>query len=387
MTKPVRSILFAVASPVSIALLGPLPAKLASESWEVHIVSTGLGQERFARDADPAVSFHQINIEREPSFPSDLVSLVALFSLIRRIRPTIVVGATPKASLLAMIAAFTNGVRARVYFLWGLRLESSSGLLRLLMTVAEKTTARLATDILSVSASLMHRFTQLGLSESQKVSVLGYGSSKGVNLEVFRPARVTERLDLDQLADRIGLTPRVPVIGYFGRITADKGVDFLDKARRELNRLGVDHQVLVVGQNEIGSKFRWSTDADLRPPVLLGHRTDVPQLLRLTDVLCLPSLREGLPNVCLEASASSVPIVATRVTGTVDCVEDRVNGILVKLASSGALAEALAEVLTNPLLSSELRRNARPWLKGKFTEQAVIKAQVDYLSRLSSRAI
>lgn len=384
MPKSPRRILFGTTSGVSLALLGSLPSELARRGWVVHLVSSG-PQELLASSQRPYVSHHEVALDRLPNPVRDIQSLFSLFRLVKEIQPDIVVGATPKASLLLMIASALNLIPIRVYFLWGLRLESATGMSRRILGVAEWVTANVSTNIVSVSPSLSRAFNNLRLTESDKLVVLGNGSSKGINLEVFRPPSKLEKPALQELARSIGLKKGIPVVGYFGRITRDKGIDILSEARTKLSMMGIDHQLLVVGDNEYPEGFSWADAPGLRPPVVLGPRKDVPELLRLVEVLCLPTFREGLPNVCLEASSSSVPIVATRVTGTVDCVEEGVNGLLVEPHSPDALADGLKRILTDETLTQALRNSSRAWVSQRFEEKIVVDLHADFLESLVSQ--
>ena len=81
---------------------------------------------------------------------------------------------------------------------------------------------------------------------------------------------------------------------------------------------------------------------------LLGLRRDVPELLRALDLLVLPSGREGLPNIVLEAMASGVPVVATDVGGTGELVIEGKTGSLVRPGDAEALARAILALSASP---------------------------------------
>jgi glycosyltransferase involved in cell wall biosynthesis len=92
---------------------------------------------------------------------------------------------------------------------------------------------------------------------------------------------------------------------------------------------------------------------------LPGERNDIPSLMRAFDVFVLPSLGEGISNTILEAMASGLPIVATRVGGNVELVEEGATGALVRPSDPEAVADALESYFVNPELRCLMGRNAR----------------------------
>jgi glycosyltransferase involved in cell wall biosynthesis len=102
----------------------------------------------------------------------------------------------------------------------------------------------------------------------------------------------------------------------------------------------------------------------------------------LIDVLCLPTLREGLPNVALEAQASGVPVITTNATGAIDSVENEATGLVVRTGHAPELAEALARVLSDPHYRATLGSNARPWVMHRFLSSTVISSNVIFYRKI-----
>jgi len=102
----------------------------------------------------------------------------------------------------------------------------------------------------------------------------------------------------------------------------------------------------------------------------------------LLDIFCLPTLREGLPNVALEAQASGVPVITTDATGSIDAVLHGVTGMVVQKGNSQALAEALKSLITNTALRTTLAQNSREWVMKNFDSRLVLKRQIRYFSDL-----
>jgi glycosyltransferase involved in cell wall biosynthesis len=350
---------------------------LAQHGWDIHLIVGGHADKKSLR-TNGYVKRRHLPLDRKPNLPRDLLAFCQALAVISSIKPDLIVAGTPKASLIFLSAARMLRIPHRVYFLLGLRLETTSGLRLRFLWAAEKLTVMASTRVLSVSRSLSSAYVRRKLCSEPKLSVVGAGSSKGVNLKLFRPAAPVEAGSLLRFAEKLGLTAGVPVVGYFGRIHPDKGIDILAASRAILLERGIDHQLLVVGQDEGCIDVLVQTDPALRPPLIVERVDDLSVYYRLLTVLCLPTLREGLPNVCLEASASSVPVVTTNATGAVNAVEHGITGLIVPQGSATALADALETLIVGRQTREAMGRVSRQWVSDRFDEATVLKQYVEY---------
>jgi len=353
-------ILIGVTADVSVGLLSGLPQRLAADGWDVHVASSP-GQRLEALGAEQGVTVHPLAMAREIDVARDLRGLRDWMGLIRRVRPDVVFVGTPKAGLLGITAARLVGVRTRVYHLRGLRLETASGVMRRVLASMERLTIRLSTKTLAVSPSLRQQVVSLGLASESRVTVLGHGSSNGVDVERFAPGRPVAEVD--------GLIPGVPVIGFVGRLNHDKGLEVLAEACRLLDDERVDYQLLIVGGVDGAELTPFSRLR--RPPIVLGAVDDTSMYYPLMRALCLPTLREGFPNVVLEAGATGIAVVTTDATGAVDSVIPERTGLLVPAGDAGELAVALRRVIEEPDLAAELGAAAREFVVENFRRDAV----------------
>jgi glycosyltransferase involved in cell wall biosynthesis len=158
-------------------------------------------------------------------------------------------------------------------------------------------------------------------------------------------ARLVERKrQADLLTAAAALRPRIPDVAV---VLVGEGPDE-PNLRRQASELGIEDRVLFAGQ-----------------------RDDVPDLLRASDALCLPSRREGLPRAVMEAMAAGIPVVATDVVGTREMVRHEETGLLVPFANPLALATALERLLTDRRLLERLTEAARKTLEANWRQAAV----------------
>ena len=158
------------------------------------------------------------------------------------------------------------------------------------------------------------------------------------------------------LRRELGIPLSARVVAVFSRLNRMKGVQYFLDAAMVLAAKFPDVHFLVVGDGE--SKTELEEHARRlglgQRVVFTGFRGDVPDLLAEAAISVLPSLSEGTSNTLLESMAAGIPVVATRVGGNPEVVEDGVSGLLVPPRDSAALAAATARLLEDPDLASRL---------------------------------
>ena len=363
-----RLALMVTSAVTATTFLGGYLRFLREAGWNVTLIcSDGPGVVELARDS--GVAYEPLAMEREPSPWKDLRALLQARKLLKRLRPDVLVYATPKAALVGSIAGWMTRVPRRNYELWGLRMETSAGASRRVLGLLESLTMRLSTRVIANSSSLAARVAELGLNGGREVAVLGSGSSHGVDAEKFARDAETPELapDLEARLQRSS----APIVGFVGRLHPDKGTDTLMEALAICAQRSVAAQLLVVGADE-GAILGADIEGGVSIPVhSAGFTSDVRPMMRAMDVLVLPSRREGFPNVVLEAGAMSVPAIVSDATGCVDAVKDGVTGIVTPVGDASALADALESLLGDQVRRQQLGTAARAWVQENFDPRTV----------------
>lgn len=335
---------------------------LRERGWDVTVVANSTGALETWAATEGAVG-HHIPYERNPAVVKDLQTLWATVRLLLRIRPDVVVSATPKGGLIGTLAAKFAGVPVRIYQLWGLRLETESGLKRKILETSERAAIRSATQTVANSFSLARAAEALGLAEANTIEVLGAGSSHGVDIERFSRS-ATGPVD-EQTAAFLAEDSDLDIV-FIGRLTPDKGISTLLQAVRTVRARGLDVRLLLIGSVEDQQIADEVAQADhiLR----LDEVDDVRPYITSGDVLCLPTLREGFPNVVLEAAALEVPAVVTDATGAVDSVVDGETGWIFPVEDSQALADVLVDIIEHLEQIHERGARARARVETAFEQ-------------------
>jgi len=333
---------------------------MAENGFRVHVISSP-GEQLDRLCAEDGAIGHTLSMNRVISPLEDAVALWRLYLLFRRLRPDIVHGHTPKASLLSAIAARLARVPVYVHHLHGLRHTTKVGLESLLVSGSEYVTCKLSKRVYCVSGSLMDQTVKEKLCSKKKARVLLKGSINGIDAETkFNPARYSS--GRAQVREELGIPSSSRVIGYVGRIARDKGIEDLLRGWRKIQAACPDTALVILGGLDDSDPPSDATlcslgqDANVR---LVGETDEVEKYLSIIEVLLFPTHREGFGLVAAESNAMEIPVVAFSVTGCVDAIVDGRTGILVPLGDSDALADAVLAYLRDESLRREHGRNGR----------------------------
>jgi glycosyltransferase involved in cell wall biosynthesis len=201
-------------------------------------------------------------------------------------------------------------------------------------------------------------------------------------------SRFIDRNDGAALRRELDIPAGAPLVVLLARLSPTKGIECFFEAAAKVREKHPDAYFLAVGEcykrdaeGEIvvDSEYRQrlqdkATSLGLADRVrFAGQRKDVPQVLAAAAVSVLPSISEGISNTLLESMAAGVPVVATRVGGTPEVIDDGEHGLLVPPNDARSLADAITRVLDDPALAVWLSANARRRVTEEFSFEAVVR--------------
>lgn len=380
-------VMHVVTSDLAVVLMRGQSRFLQNNGFDVTVISS---PGKWLDEAAQTEGIRTIPVPMERGFAPlrDLVSLWRLWRNMQALCPVITNVSTPKAGLLAGFAAWLSRVPCRFYTLRGLRFETAKGLRRHLLIWTDALSCFFAHRVICVSESLRQKAIASGLTPCDKTVVFGVGSSNGIDVSRFTPT--AERLRrAAELRSKLGIPSSAAVVGFVGRLTRDKGIAELVEAFARLGRDFTEARLLVVGKFEDNDELPIETQQRLKlhPHIILtGMVDDTAPYYALMDVLALPSHREGLPNVVLEALAAGKPVVAARATGIVDVLTDGKTGLLFTVGDIGALVEKLKRILADKKLAAQLAEAGKQKIKSDFRQDIIWEAlQEEYLNLLQKR--
>ena len=181
------------------------------------------------------------------------------------------------------------------------------------------------------------------------------------------------------LGEEYGMEPGSPIVGVVARLEAEKGHRTLLEAWPEVLRRVPEAYLLIVGEGHLRADLeRMAADLGIaRRVVFAGRRDDIPAVTAALDVAVLPSYREAQGLVVLEAMALSRPIVATRVGGIPEMIEDGVSGLLVPPHDAPALADAIVRLLLDHPLADTIARRGHDVVHDRFSVEFMVRAIED----------
>lgn len=204
-----------------------------------------------------------------------------------------------------------------------------------------------ASYVVSVSKALQEKVISTGISKDRSLV-----QHNGVNGDRFT---IKDKPDAKK---RLNLPLDKSILCYIGRLGAEKGVDILIKSINKIKSKNIELHIIGWGDQEIALKAQVDALGIGNQVIFHGMRPhhEVPQWLNACDLFCLPSRREGCPNVVLESLASGRPVVASNVGGVPELINGS-NGVLVESEDPDALAKGIDEALSRTWDPEQLRNS------------------------------
>lgn len=334
--------------------------------FEVHVVGQDVSSNK---DAYPGVQWVDIDLNRKVSLLADLRSLWALCRFLRAHKPDIVHSIMPKAGLLSALAGFICRVPIRIHTFTGQTWVNRNPVPRFFLYMLDRTVNALNTVCLTDSPSQSRFLHEHHISNhGGPLPALGKGSLSGVELSHFdRPGLEAGH---ERLMDEIGIRQGDFVFAFIARKSRDKGaIDMLTVFSRVRNA-HPDAKLLFVGPDESDGELvalRATTPALFTNVSDIGMAQNHRLYLSISNVLCLPSYREGFGSIVIDAAAAGLPTIGSDIVGLVDSIEDGETGILIPAGNLAEFEQAMLSVLENPAHCKKLGNAARGRVETYFT--------------------
>lgn len=352
----------------------PIALEAMRQGYEVHI-ATGITDQKEAMEKLGLI-VHPINIDRSSS---NLIGLMRTFFqlliLFRKVRPDLVHLVTIKPVLLGGIAARMARVPAVVAAISGL------GYVFLDRGWISRSRQQVVSALYRIA--LGHRNLKVIFqNKDDRVALMRLTDLQEGQIEMIRGSGV----DLD----RIKVTPLptgVPVVMLIARLIADKGVREFISASRILKQSGCGIRCCLVGTTDPENPSSLSEE-ELRGYEVegvierWGYRADIGEVLKEASIVVLPSYREGLPKVLLEAAAAGRPVITTDVPGCRDAIDIDVSGILVPVADAESLATSIVSLIDDGERCVAMSVAGRMLAEREFDIRQVVKRHLQIYQNL-----
>jgi glycosyltransferase involved in cell wall biosynthesis len=322
------------------------------------------------------LSYHPIPMTRSGLAPwKEFTTIAALFRLYGRLKPDLVHHLRLKPVLYGGLAAYGARVPAVVGLLTGLGYvfiaDSRKALVMRKLVVLSCKVAFNHTNqrIIFQNPDDQSVFIQNQILPASQTALI---KGSGVDIHTYLPTPEPEG---------------IPVVVLASRMLRDKGVIEFVEAARDLKAAGISARFVLVGETDPGNPTAISAEqlrgwADEGIVEWWGHRNDMKKVLAQANVVCLPSLREGVPKVLIEAAASGRSIVTTDAPGCREIVRNGENGLLVPVRNSKALADALRLLIESAPLRAQMGARGREIAVSEFSVERVVNETLDVYREL-----
>lgn len=352
--------------------------------WDVTLICSP--DEEFAASLPEYLHYIPVKMNRGMDL-SALRSIRDFVKIFRREQFDMVQYSTPNAACYASIAAKKAKVPVRLYAQWGIRYTGLSGMSRRIFRNIEKMVCRKSTHIRSVSPMNRQFAIDEGLCAPEKISIVGYGGTIGVDLTDLDITK--KQLWSEEIRSRHGIRKEDFVFGFVGRITVDKGCRELLDAFRNLTEENENTKLMIVGpvDEDCGVDQELLTWANASERVIFTGSVPGAQMREYysaMDALVHPTYREGFGMVLQEAGALGLPIITTKIPGASEVMEDGTSCLLVDAKNQEQLQNAMGEFSTRRDWAAQLGQQAYARTKERYARPIMLENQkADYVSLLT----
>ena len=356
----------------------PIALEAMRQGYQVHI-ATGL-TDRLDELQRNGLVVHPLALDRSSAgFGNAWRTMLQLWQIFKAVRPDVVHLVTIKPVLLGGLVARLAGVPAVV--------AAVSGLGFVFMARGAKAAVRRWLVGAFYRLALGHgNLKVIFQNADDQCSLAKVAHLSGAKVAVIRGSGV----DLARYA-QVPLPSGVPVVLLATRLLADKGVLEFVQAARLLKQRGCNARFVLVGTVDTANPTSftntevsaWAHDGVVE---WWGHRADMPQVLAAARLVVLPSYREGLPKVLIEAAACGRAVVTTDVPGCRDAIDTGVTGVLVPVRDVVALADAMDLLVNDPLRCQLMGDAGRALAENAFDVRQVVAAHLQIYQELIGKS-
>lgn len=326
--------------------------------FDVCVVGEGVSA---YKDIYPNVRWVDIPISRKVNLLSDLITIYHLCKLFLQYQPDIVHSIMPKAGLLSAISSFICRVPVRLHTFTGQVWANKKGFTRLFFKYIDKLIIKLNSLCMTDSPSQSQFLYEQNVSfDGAPLKVLLKGSLSGVDTLRLNKIRVYK--DAQSLRAELGIKESDFVFTFLARKSYDKGAFDIINAFSALSTDNPNVKLLFIGPDESDG------EVDLlikKYPLMaksifnIGKVKNHELFLAITDVLCLPSYREGFGSIVIDAASMGVPTIGSSIPGLTDAIVDKQTGMLFTAGNINELVGLMKFLVDHLELCREIGNNAK----------------------------
>lgn len=350
-----------------------------NKGYEVH-VATKSGDRKRELEQNGIIC-HHIDFSRSPYSLTTTIALKQLIKVMRAHKYSLVHVHTPVGAFLGRLAARLTHTTPVLYTAHGFHFYKGAPLKNwLIYYPMEKLAARWTDGIVTINEEDLQLAKRFSLRCNNSVYF-----AHGVGLPVEQYKVYDDDNLRKKLREQMGYTGKDTLILTVAELNKNKNQTQIIKALKEILKHRPNVHLLLVGNGTMELKLkkltnRLNIEANVQ---FLGYRKDIPELLYISDIFVLTSLREGLPRCIMEAMAAGKPVVATNIRGNRDLVKNTSNGYLVPVNNVEKTINALLSLVNDRKLAFKMGENGQEMIKAYAIENVLKEMDIIYNKLLS----
>ncbi len=356
------------------------------DKYEIHLLSgTPVEKARmYVNSVTPSsnITYWQIPELVVPANPvKDFIALWKIYRFLKKNKYQVIHTNSSKAGIIGRLAAGYAKAPIVLHTVHGWSFNDRMSPLRKKMYVAmERWSGRYTDSLIVVTKFDIQKGLQEGIGTSEKYTVI----HPGVELKRFEDLRV----DLKEKKKSLGVEPGMDIVCMIGRLSEQKAPDDFVRVAAKVVKKHPQTAFLLIGEGPLYSKIQsMIKELKLEKNVILTgyYPGNIFEIIPVIDIFMLTSLWEGLPKVFPMSMAAGKPIVATKIDGALEVIEDGVTGYLVEPRNVDLLAEKVLFLLENKEKAKEMGEQGRKKVAPDYSLQNMVeKTDRLYQSLLST---
>jgi len=302
----------------------------------------------------------------------DIIALIKIYLYVKKNKFSIVHTHSSKAGFSGRLAAKLAGVPVIIHTIHGFPFHDyMNPVKRNFFIILERFLAKISTQLITVSKLNLRKAVQLKIAKEPKFTNIYSGI-------VFK--NFDEKINKQRKRETLNIDSDAKVISLIGRLSKQKGQQYLLKAVPDVISQYPNIQFLIIGDGELKKYLiKLTTKLKIENNVrFLGFRNDISEILQITDIFVLSSLWEGLGRSLTEAMYMNKPVIATSVEGVPEIVKHEKTGILVKPKDIRGIAQAIKKLIGNPTIMEQLGTNAHSLVVKIFSAEKMV-SEIDLI--------
>lgn len=310
----------------------------------------------------------------------EIETLLQILGILRKIRPDVVHTFGIKPNIYGTLSARILGIKYIINTVTGLGSffaeespkKISTLIIRKIIEALLKITFHFAKKVIFLNEDDIEDLNSKNLVKKDKICLI---NGEGIDVNHYSPENINEE-DIKKLTCKLKINSSEMIITMISRLISIKGVEEFCEAARYIKKRH-NAEFLLVGNIDHDNFFAIDevylkglvNEGIIKWP---GFRTDIKEILYISDVFVLPSYREGVPISILEAMSMGKPIITTDVPGCRQIVKDRVSGFLVQTRDVNSLSKAIEKMILDEGLRKRMSKINREKAVKEFSTETVL---------------